>query len=125
MKALLIAAMIAGAAVAVAHSAPTARVCTEVTVDALQGFDMTGKPRLYEGQILRRMVTAETGDSLDFFAVESNEPVWEHMRDLLCGITELTPGPSPVIVEDLTQSEDGLTWRVQHDGAWWYGGASK
>jgi hypothetical protein len=91
MKRFLAAIMLVASTATYAHGEPTLKVCTEIAVDALEGFDMTGKPRLYEGQILRRIVAAEDGDNLDMFTVETSERLWDHMRDLLCGVTELTP----------------------------------
>lgn len=97
MKAFLIAVMIAASLATTAHAHPAGHdkpVCTEVAADEIYNFEMTGQPRLYPDQFLRREVASDRGDVLSFVtANDAQDAMWVLMRDILCG--EVDPFSTP------------------------------
>lgn len=65
--------------------------CTEIAVDAVQQFDMTGKERLYPGQILQREVGVEGGSFLSMLTTnEADDARWELLKRFLCNTPTIT-----------------------------------
>jgi hypothetical protein len=62
------------------------KVCTITTVDAVFGFDMSGKPRLAPDQLLLRMIACDDNAYLQMVSANAEQDrLWEFMVDLLTG----------------------------------------
>ena len=105
LTAVLVAVALAGSSGAAAAEGRAPQGCTFAVVDALEQFDMTGKPRLYEGQVLRIIVAAEDGGNIDLpSATPEQDRLVEYFIALLCQgldpfvILQPTTAPAPACV---------------------------